>query len=232
MKLQQLFGETWYAHLKDFVKSNDWETIEDFIRTSKKNKLALYPAVNYLFRPYAECPMDKVKVVILNNAPYEHEDANDGLAFSISNPDYWYKPPAGALAFMEGLENDVHGGLNFNRSYDLHPLTQQGVLLLNASLTIAKDENGAWEDHYNVWKPLIKKTLTSLAQNFENIVFIFVGVKDFEALADIIVPTKNYILTVTHPSEANHFAQTYNTANTFKLANALLRSNKIKEIKW
>lgn len=229
MKLKQFIGEDWFEKLQPFLSSNYFaiiqEKLSDILSTSGTT---LVPSIDNVFNPFYYCRYADLKVVILNDEPFEELKANDGLAFSSSNPNVDVHKEA--EAFMEGIECDIFDGFKLNKQHDLRYLAEQGVLLLNASLTCTH-RDGIWYCKDDLWERFTNYVITTIAKDTKGIVFILCG-KNVRKYADIILPTSNYLLTCTHPRDAVHFAQTWDSGGVFDITNKILKQTQNTEILW
>lgn len=230
MKLKNLMGEVWFSKLKIFFASPYFNTLQTKLQEEiGKDKTTVVPLLDYMFRPFKLCPYDKLKVVIINDKPLESTKANDGLSFSIQS-DFLSDVPSEARAFEEGIEEEMYNGLRIEKNYNLERLASQGVLLINTAMSMSFTE-GKFIPHTDLWKPFIKYLLMHISKYNSGKVFIFLG-KDVRKHVKIILPTANYILTTTHPRDATHFAQTWDSGGIFDVTNQILKQNNKEEIIW
>ncbi len=214
---------SWKEQLKDeFIKPYFAELIA-FVKTEYSNTTC-YPKGSEIFAAFDHCSFDDVKVVIIGQDPYHGVGQANGLCFSVN--DGVPMPPSLINIFKE-IETDL--SVPFPSSGNLLRWAKQGVLLLNATLTVRAHEAGS---HQNKgWEQFTDAVIEVLSNKKENIVFLLWGGYAKKKGAKIDA-TKHYILTSGHPSplSANrgywfgnkHFSQT----NKF-----LLDKNKDK-INW
>ena len=208
--LQSEFEKPYFAELSAFVDSE---------RAAGK---IIYPAEENVFRALDLCPPEKVKVVILGQDPYHEPGQAMGLAFSV--PDTVKTPPSLKNIFRE-LQDDL--GILTSGSSDLSPWAKQGVLLVNAILTVRKGEAAS---HQNIgWQQFTDALISTLSQNYEGIVFMLWG-NYAKSKAPLIDRSKHLVLEAAHPSPLARGA--FFGSRPFSQANDYLRSIGRNPIDW
>ncbi len=169
----------WRNKLKSFVMSQDFLNILEELIKYKNEGIRFTPPIKDIFRCFSECPFDKLQVVFLGDSPYAHftkDDKNiaDGIAFShkFIGEDYM-KQENRKLRFAAGDEST---------KTDLSRWANQGVLLLNSSLTTTVTSN---KGHLKLWQPFIAFIMDML-NGHDNLIFVFVGnnAKNYSELID------------------------------------------------
>ena len=135
-----MIGNSWDDYLKEEFNKEYFKDLLDFINTEYKEK-EIYPPKNEVFNAFRYTPYDKVKVVILGQDPYHGEGEAEGLSFSVKNN--IKRPPSLQNIFKE-IESDL--GIKMSNNNSLIPWAKQGVLLLNAVLTVIKDHAASHKD--------------------------------------------------------------------------------------
>src|SRR5215204_3152368 len=202
---------SWKNVLKaEFEKPYFLETVT-FLRMEKSAGKVIYPAGSLLFNAFNTTPFDSVKVVLLGQDPYHGPGQAHGLCFSV--PDGITPPPSLVNIFKE-LHND--SGVPLPRSGNLMRWAQQGVLLLNASLSVRANEPMS---HSRIgWAHFTDSVISKVSELKKNVVFLLWGkfAQEKQALID---ETKHLVLKAAHPSpySANngflgcrHFSKTNN----------------------
>ena len=202
---------SWKDVLKtEFEKPYFLETVT-FLRMEKSAGKVIYPPGSLLFNAFNTTPFDSVKVVLLGQDPYHGPGQAHGLCFSV--PDGITPPPSLVNIFKE-LHND--SGVPFPRSGNLTRWAQQGVLLLNASLSVRANEPMS---HSKIgWAHFTDSVISKVSELKKNVVFLLWGkfAQEKQALID---ETKHLVLKAAHPSpySANngflgcrHFSKTNN----------------------
>lgn len=214
---------SWKAVLKKEFNADYFQQLANHLRTEKELKKTIYPPGPLIFNAYNSTPFEQVKVVIIGQDPYHGTGQAHGLSFSV--PAGIPIPPS-LLNIYKELETDV--GLRRPAAGDLTKWAQQGVFLLNASLTVRAGEPMS---HAQIgWSRFTDATIEALALHRTNLVFLLWG-KFAQEKAKLIDPSHHLILTAAHPSPLSahsgflgcrHFSQT----------NAYLVANRIQPIDW
>ena len=183
--------ESWKAALADEFNKEYFIKLTDFVRAEYLSGKAIYPAPANIFNAFNLCPLDKVKVVIIGQDPYHEPGQAHGLCFSVLPPT---PVPPSLVNIYKEIENDL--GRPSNTHGDLTDWAKQGVLLLNATLTVqahlaASHAGKGWEQFTDA---VIRATATR-----DNIVYMLWGAYA-QKKADFVNPEKNLILKSVHPS--------------------------------
>ncbi len=184
--------ESWKVALKDEFTKDYFLQITTFIKTEKALGKIIFPPGNLLFNAFDKTPFDKVKVVLLGQDPYHNPGQANGLSFSV--PQGVTKPPSLINIFKE-LQTDL--GIAPSVDGNLEKWAMQGVLLLNASLTVRKNEPGS---HSKIgWIDLTDAVIKKLSTQKKGVVFLLWGrfAQDKQTLID---ETKHHVLKAAHPS--------------------------------
>ena len=184
--------ESWKKVLKEEFTKDYFLQITTFIKTEKAAGKIIYPPGSLLFNAFEKTPFDKVKVVLLGQDPYHNPGQAQGLSFSV--PEGITKPPSLINIFKE-LKSDV--GITPAVSGNLENWAAQGVLLLNASLTVRKNEPGS---HSKIgWIDFTDAVIKKISAQKKGVVFLLWGkfAQDKQALID---ETKHHVLKAAHPS--------------------------------
>ncbi|NCN12059.1 uracil-DNA glycosylase [Candidatus Kaiserbacteria bacterium] len=183
----------------------------------------VYPTRENIFTAFKLCPFEQVKVVILGQDPYHGEGQAQGLSFSV--PDGVRIPPSLQNIYQE-IKNDL--GIERAKSGNLERWANQGVLLLNATLTVTKEKPGS---HQGIgWEEFTDAVIETISAQKEHVVFLLWG--NFARLkASHIDPSKHLLLEAPHPSPLSARRGFFGCAH-FSQTNAYLRKNNLKEILW
>ncbi|MFI5260756.1 MAG: uracil-DNA glycosylase [Candidatus Paceibacteria bacterium] len=179
-KLAGEFEKSYFTELTAFVK-------EEY------HAGAVYPTPKNIFRAFDLCPFEKVKVVLLGQDPYHGDKQANGLAFAVD--DGTRIPPSLQNIFKE-LEADLGKPL-VHTSGDLSRWAEQGVLLLNATLTVRAHDAGSHQDHG--WEQFTDAVIHTLSEERENLVFLLWG-NYAKAKGAHIDRSKHLVLEAPHPS--------------------------------
>lgn len=184
--------ESWKKALKDEFTKNYFLQIATFIKTEKALGKIIYPPGALLFNAFDKTPFDKVKVVLLGQDPYHNPGQAQGLSFSV--PKGITKPPSLINIFKE-LQSDL--GIIPSADGNLEKWAMQGVLLLNASLTVRKNEPAS---HSKIgWIDFTDAVIKKISMQKKGLVFLLWGkfAQDKQTLID---ETKHHVLKAAHPS--------------------------------
>lgn len=214
---------SWKAILKKAFDADYFQQLAVHLRTEKQQKKTIYPPGPLIFNAYNTTAFDQVKVVIIGQDPYHGPGQAHGLSFSV--PPGIPPPPSLQNIFKE-LEADL--GIRKPVQGDLTHWAQQGVFLLNASLTVRAGEPMS---HAQIgWARFTDATIHALAERRTNLVFLLWG-KFAQEKAKFIDPTKHLILKAAHPSPLSAHSGFFGCKH-FSLTNAYLVANKIEPIDW
>ncbi|MDQ6761346.1 MAG: uracil-DNA glycosylase [Bacteroidota bacterium] len=184
--------EGWKEILKDEFKKSYFEQIVTFIKAEKAAGKIIYPPGALFFNAFDKTPFSKVKVVLLGQDPYHNKGQAHGLSFSV--PDGVALPPSLQNIFKE-LKADI--GMNTPSSGNLEKWAAQGVMLLNASLSVRQNEPGS---HSKIgWLQFTDAVISKLSEKKEGIVFLLWG-KFAQEKQSLIDETKHHVLKAAHPS--------------------------------
>lgn len=210
-KLQAEFEQSYFKELTAFVKA-------------EYTQYKCFPPGNQIFAAFDHCKFDNVKVVILGQDPYHGPGQANGLCFSVN--DGIPKPPSLQNIFRE-IQQDL--GIPIPESGNLERWADQGVFLLNATLTVRAHQAGS---HQNKgWEIFTDKVIETISKEKENVVFILWGgyAKRKQKLID---GEKHLILTSGHPSPLSANRGMWFGNKHFSNANKYLTSLGKKEINW
>ena len=213
--------ESWKKHLAPEFEKPYFKELTDFVRDEYK-KTKVYPPPKDIFRAFELTPFDKVKVVILGQDPYHGANQAHGLSFSVRHG--VQTPPSLQNIFKE-IESDL--GKPANRDTDLSRWAQQGVLLLNATLTVRAGQAGSHQS--KGWEQFTDAAIKALNDEREHLVFILWGnyAKQKGAHIDF---SKHHIIESAHPSPFS--ADRFFGSKPFSKTNGYLKTVGEKEIEW
>jgi uracil-DNA glycosylase len=184
--------ESWKRELKEEFSKTYFQHIITFLKAEKASGKIIYPPGPLIFNAFKQTPFDRVKVVLIGQDPYHNKGQAHGLSFSV--PDGVPKPPSLNNIFKE-LKNDL--GIEIPENGNLTKWAQQGVLLLNASLTVRQNEPGS---HANIgWLQFTDNVIKRISDDKEGIVFLLWG-KFAQEKQSLIDETKHFVLKAAHPS--------------------------------
>ncbi|MEO9005211.1 MAG: uracil-DNA glycosylase [Ginsengibacter sp.] len=184
--------ESWKEVLKDEFNKEYFQHITMLIKTETTLGKVIYPPGPLIFNAFKQTPFSKVEVVIIGQDPYHNKGQAHGLSFSV--PDGVAKPPSLINIFKE-LKKDL--GIEISKNGNLEKWASQGVMLLNASLTVRQNEPGS---HAKIgWLQFTDQVIKKISDEKEGIVFILWG-KFAQEKQSLIDETKHFVLKAAHPS--------------------------------
>jgi len=152
---------------KSFIFSSDFDKILNELWEQSKIDKRFTPPLKQVFRAFEECPYDQLKVVIVGQEPYINIESADGIAFSCSNNPRLET----SLKFMlDEVNRTIYGGNNLSIDPDLKRWSNQGILLLNSTLT---SEIGKSGQHYEIWKPFMAYLFDLLNHNENKLIYLY-----------------------------------------------------------
>jgi len=212
---------SWKKHLEEEFGKEYFKALTDFVREEYKTK-KVYPSPKDIFRAFELTPFDAVKVVILGQDPYHGGNQAHGLSFSVKEG--ISAPPSLQNIFKE-LESDL--GRQVNKSTDLTRWAQQGVLLLNATLTVRAASAGSHQG--KGWEQFTDAAIKTLNDQREHLVFILWGNYARQKGA-FIDREKHCVIESAHPSPFS--ATKFFGSRPFSKANQYLELYGEKPIEW
>ena len=214
----------WLSVLEEEFEKDYMKSLKSFLLEEKEKGHTVYPKGTDIFNALNTTPFDKVKVVILGQDPYHGVNQAHGLSFSVQKG--VTIPPSLKNIYKE-LETDIerfkapqHGNL-------IH-WAEQGVLLLNATLTVRASEAGSHQNRG--WEIFTDEIIKSLSEKRKHIVFLLWG-KYAQQKAVLIDQKKHYVLTAAHPSPFSAYNGFFGSKH-FSKANQLLVQNNLTPIDW
>jgi uracil-DNA glycosylase len=213
---------SWQAQLADIFDSPQFAETARFVREQYATH-EVYPPASKIFAAFDNCPFDQVKVVILGQDPYHGPGQANGLCFSV-NPDV--RIPPSLINIFKEINADT--GAPIPPNGDLQRWARQGVLLLNATLTVQANMAGSHQGHG--WEEFTDEVIRRLSRNREHLVFILWGSYAIRKSA-LIDPSRHLILTSPHPSPLSAHRGFFGNHH-FSRANAYLTSHGLSPINW
>ncbi|WP_276392263.1 uracil-DNA glycosylase [Eudoraea chungangensis] len=215
--------KSWKNQLKGEFEKPYFQELANFVREEYKNNTC-YPEEKNIFAAFNHCPFNAVKVVILGQDPYHGPMQAKGMSFSVG-PELDH-PPSLKNIFKE-LEKDV--GKPYPQSGDLTSWAKQGVLLLNATLTVREKQPGS---HQNKgWEKFTDEVIKTVSNNKEGIIFLLWG--GYAKKKGRLIDRKtHYILESGHPSPLSANRGYWFGNKHFSKTNKLLLELERSPIRW
>ena len=214
---------SWKEALKPEFGKPYFEQIALHIKTEKSQGKTIYPPGSLIFNAFEKTPIEKVKVVILGQDPYHGQGQAHGLSFSV--PNGVAQPPSLINIFKE-IQSDL--GVSPPRHGNLEHWAEQGVMLLNASLTVRANEPMS---HSKIgWAAFTDHVIRRISQEREHVVFLLWGkfAREKKALIDT---SKHLVLEAAHPSPLSAHNGFFGCRH-FSKTNEYLAANGIDPIDW
>ena len=215
--------DSWKQHLKEEFNKPYFEHLIEFVKKEYAVHTC-YPKGSRIFAAFDACPFEDTKVVIIGQDPYHGPNQANGLCFSVQ--DGIPHPPSLINIFKE-IQTDL--GVPYPKSGNLERWAEQGVLLLNATLTVRAHEAGS---HQNKgWEQFTDAVIKKIAEERTNVVFLLWG-GFAKKKAKLIDSKVHHILTSGHPSPLSANRGYWFGNQHFSLCNKILNTTGNKSIIW
>ena len=214
--------QKWKEVLVDEFDKNYFKELTNFVKQEYQTK-TIYPPASKIFAAFDSTPFDELKVVILGQDPYHGPNQANGLSFSVNDG---IKFPPSLQNIYKELNDDL--GNEIPTSGDLSHWAKQGVLMLNATLTVEATKAGSHQK--KGWETFTDAVIEKLNQEKENIVFILWGSYAQKKGAKID-RKKHYVIESAHPSPLSVYRGFWGS-KPFSKTNDFLKSKNITPINW
>lgn len=213
----------WEGFLEQEIEKPYFKKLMDFVQHEYETQNC-YPAFEAIFKAFNACAFEDLKVVILGQDPYHGKGQADGLCFSVQED--VALPPSLKNIFKE-IEQDINRDFPINGN--LKRWAEQGVLLLNATLTVRESQAGSHQK--KGWEKFTDAVIEKVSQEKEGIVFLLWGGQAKKKGAKIDTD-KHLVLTSGHPSPLSANRGYWFGNKHFSKANAYLKAKGEEEINW
>lgn len=213
---------SWKEILKDEFKAPYFNALKQFLIEEKKNHI-IYPPGEQIFSAFNFTPFDKVRVVIIGQDPYHGESQAHGLCFSVTKG---IKKPPSLLNIFKEIKNDL--GFDIPSHGNLEKWAHQGVLLLNATLTVRANEAASHQK--KGWETFTNEVIRKLSSEKEHLIFLLWGNYAI-AKKELIDQSKHYILSSVHPSPLSASRGFFGNKH-FTKVNQILQNFEEDAIDW
>lgn len=217
--------ESWKRVLAGEFESEYFARLADFVRQSYMSGI-VYPPAKFIFEAFNRTPFDKVKVVIIGQDPYHNPRQAHGLCFSVQQG---VELPPSLVNIYKELEKE-YGTPFLGRGGDLSHWADQGVLLLNATLTVSGGANMAGSHQGKGWETFTDAVIRELATRREGLVYLLWG-SYAQRKAAYVDRTKNLVLECAHPSPLSAHRGFFGCGH-FRKCNDYLSARGLPPIKW
>jgi uracil-DNA glycosylase len=215
--------ETWYQTLKDEFESDYFSQLKAFLIEEKQKGKTIYPPGPEIFNAFNLTPLPKVKCVILGQDPYHGPNQAHGLCFSVRKG---IKPPPSLGNIYKEIKSSL--GIDPPDHGELTQWAQQGVLLLNAVLTVEAHKAASHQKHG--WENFTDAAIRAVSEKQENVVFMLWG-RFAQGKKPLLDKSKHLVLETTHPSPFSAHNGFLGSGH-FKKCNEYLLEKGIEPIEW
>jgi uracil-DNA glycosylase len=216
-------AESWSPLLKDEFEKPYFKNLTEFVKKEYASNTC-YPKGDQIFNAFNLCSFNDLRVVIIGQDPYHGEGQAHGLCFSV--PEGFSHPPSLINIFKE-IETDLH--IAYPKSGNLERWAKQGVLLLNATLTVKAHQAGSHQKRG--WEQFTDDVISLISDKKENVVFLLWG--GFAKKKAVLIDSKKHcILTSGHPSPLSANRGYWFGNKNFSKTNNYLKEHKLKVISW
>ncbi len=223
MKLINYIDNSWRNILRSEFEASYFSSLEEILIQELKES-TIYPPIDTIFSAYNLTPISKIKVVIIGQDPYHGEGQANGLCFSVQKE---MKHPPSLQNIFKEISNEY--SCQYPKSGDLSEWAIQGVLLLNASLTVRKSEANS---HSKIgWQKFTDATIKAVSDHCEDVVFLLWGGFAKKKIK-LIDQSKHTILESGHPSPLSANRGYWFGNDHFRKTNELLISKGLEKIEW
>jgi len=216
-------NDSWKNHISEEFEKPYFKSLISFVEQDYKSHTC-YPKEDEIFNAFNHCNFEAVKVVIIGQDPYHGPNQANGLCFSVN--DGISHPPSLINIFKE-LQTDEN--IPYPKKGNLLPWSKQGVLLLNATLTVRANEAGSHQKQG--WEKFTDVIIKTISEQKENVVFLLWG-GFAKKKAKLINKNKHHILTSGHPSPLSANRGYWFGNKHFSKTNDFLKSIGKPEINW
>ncbi len=215
-------AEGWRRLLQREFDAPYFKGLTDFVRNEYKTR-TIFPPSGLIFNAFDKCPPDNVKVVIIGQDPYHGEGQAMGLSFSVPEG---VRTPGSLINIYKEIEQET--GVRHSGSGDLTRWAEQGVLLLNATLTVRAHQAGSHQGRG--WETFTDNVISIISEHMSGVVFMLWG--SYAARkAQRVDQTRHLVLTAAHPSPLSAYRGFFGCGH-FKKANEYLTATGRTPIEW
>ncbi len=214
--------KSWKNILSDEFSKEYFQKLTTFVKSQYTQK-TIFPHPKNIFRAFNQCPFDMVRVIIIGQDPYHGDGQAHGLCFSVPKN---IKAPPSLVNIYKEIAQDI--GIEMPTSGNLNSWSKQGILLLNATLTVEAHIAGS---HQNKgWEKFTDSAIKLLSNKRDNLVFLLWGAYAHKK-SDLIDEKKHLILKAPHPSPLSAH-RGFLGCRHFSKTNKFLASKNLGEINW
>ncbi len=214
----------WQEILNDELSKPYIKELKSFLLNHEQKGFSIFPQKNEIFNAFNFTPFNAIKVVILGQDPYHGKDQAHGLSFSVRKG---IKVPPSLKNIYKELSTDIENFKIPNHG-DLTYWAKQGVLLLNATLTVSANQAGS---HQNMgWERFTDQVISEISAKKSGIIFLLWG-KFAQQKQNLIDTAKHHVLKAAHPSPFSAYNGFFGSKH-FSKTNDILKKQGLKPINW
>ena len=223
------FHESWHRRIRSFIESAECDKIYEFLKKEGGRGKKLAPLSSNTYRCFLETPFDDVRAIMVGMCPYHifknDQPVADGLLFGCSVTE---QLQPSLEKFYEAIERELYNGLNVNyyKNPDVSYLAHQGVLMLNAGLTVEMGKPGS---HNLLWEPFMKYLFQEVLDVIR-VPIILLG-KEATKIEKYIAPF-TWTFKVSHPASASYSSTDWDSEGVFRKINKILKDTNNETITW
>lgn len=230
-KFKDKFG-LWFDKFKPFIESEEMDKIYAKLKEDARNGTKILPASEDTFKVFEKVSPDNLKVIFIGSDPYytvkKGLNVATGISFDCSNTG---ECQPSLEKFYEGIENELFNGLNLDylKTPSLDYLLEQGIMLLNADLTVKENKPGSYK---GLWKKFQQYFLEDVIGGYFTGVPVILCGRTAQDLEKFVNPLSNYVFKCEHPSFAARENRSWDTNNVFTQVNKVLKHDNNFKIHW
>jgi uracil-DNA glycosylase len=224
MSNQVAIAESWKHVLQQEFDKPYFEALVSFLKQQKAGDKTIFPPSQQIFAAFDYTAFENVRVVIIGQDPYHGQGQAHGLCFSVNKG---VNAPPSLKNIYKELKTDIDG-FEIPKHGDLSHWAKQGVLMLNATLTVEKDKAGSHQG--KGWEEFTDAVIKAVSTQKEHVVFILWG-KFAQSKARLVEASKHLILIAAHPSPFSAYNGFFGCKH-FSKTNDYLKQHHLPAVNW
>ncbi|AEH02387.1 uracil-DNA glycosylase [Lacinutrix sp. 5H-3-7-4] len=214
---------SWQPYLQAELNKPYFKSLMNFVEAEYEENQC-FPPKNLIFNAFEKCHFNDLKVVIIGQDPYHNYNQANGLCFSVNNG---ITHPPSLINIFKEIENDLQ--IPYPKSGNLERWAEQGVFLLNATLTVRAHEAGSHQKQG--WETFTDAVIKTISDKKERVIFLLWG-GFAKKKSKLIDESKHHILTSGHPSPLSANRGYWFGNKHFSKVNSILKTQNLCEVKW
>ncbi|OIQ23804.1 uracil-DNA glycosylase [Lacinutrix sp. MedPE-SW] len=214
---------SWQPYLQAEFNKPYFKSLMNFVETEYEENQC-FPPKNLIFNAFEKCHFNDLKVVIIGQDPYHNYNQANGLCFSVNNG---ITHPPSLINIFKEIENDLQ--IPYPKSGNLERWAEQGVFLLNATLTVRAHEAGSHQKEG--WETFTDAVIKTISDKKERVIFLLWG-GFAKKKSKLIDESKHHILTSGHPSPLSANRGYWFGNKHFSKVNSILKTQNLREVIW